>query len=274
MRISTFGLRLLLGVAGSSLPLAFAGSLSVQVGDGQIDGRSIEPYGYVWRQCSFSEGVWGDGGTVTERATESRDDVREHLVVEQETHMPNGVRVVSITHFDRVTLAPLRVATDAAGPDGQPLANSRYVLGPDGYHGEKHHGDASQSVSGPVSSREYHGMNLGLALATLDLSDGMSVELPVSMLSMDATYKAIATVNGSESLVVAGRRVQAWLVDVEWRHLGIGDVYPPGPDASGGRYWIVTDPPTGVPHVLRYKTDTYAIEIEPRVCPRSDTSDS
>jgi len=56
-------------------------------------------------------------------------------------------------------------------------------------------------------------------------------------------------------------------VDVEWHHRESGDVYLPGPDASGGRYWIVTEPPAGFPYVPRYKTDTYAVEFVGGFCP-------
>ena len=53
----------------------------------------------------------------------------------------------------------------------------------------------------------------------------------------------------------------------KWHHRETGDIYPPGPDATGGRYWVVPDPPPGIPYVLRYKTDAYAVEFEREYCP-------
>ena len=64
-----------------------------------------------------------------------------------------------------------------------------------------------------------------------------------------------------------GRDVDVWLVDVEWHHLETGDIYAAGPDASGGRYWVVRNPPPGFPYVPRYKTDTYTIEFIADLCP-------
>ncbi len=44
---------------------------------------------------------------------------------------------------------------------------------------------------------------------------------------------------------------------------GITTVYPPGPDGSGGRYWVLSEKTAELPHVIRYKTDTYAVEFLP-----------
>ncbi len=43
----------------------------------------------------------------------------------------------------------------------------------------------------------------------------------------------------------------------------ITTVYPPGPDGSGGRYWVLSEKTAELPHVIRYKTDTYAVEFLP-----------
>ena len=43
-----------------------------------------------------------------------------------------------------------------------------------------------------------------------------------------------------------------------------------GPDASGGRYWVVPEPPDGFPYVPRYKTDTYAVEFVRNTCPAAE----
>ena len=36
------------------------------VGDGQIDGRKVEPFELTWQQCAFQDGQWISQGAVTE----------------------------------------------------------------------------------------------------------------------------------------------------------------------------------------------------------------
>ena len=65
-----------------------------------------------------------------------------------------------------------------------------------------------------------------------------------------------------------GQPIDAWLIDIE-RHLQeLGDIYPPGPDASGGRYWVVPNAPDGFPYVPRYQMDTYTVEFIEGICPK------
>lgn len=97
--------------------------------------------------------------------------------------------------------------------------------------GESRRGDEVTNLGGQVDSSMWHGNALGLVLATIDTS------------------------------------VEVLLVDVEWHHNESGDVYPLGPNASGGRYWIVTDPPPGIPYVPQYRTDTYLVSTLLDGCP-------
>jgi len=112
----------------------------------------------------------------------------------------------------------------------------------------------------------WHGGALGLPLATL-AADRYPIEFASSMMAFDGTYRTIATLHGTEMLDHDGDAVEALLVDVEWHHHETGDVYAPGPDASGGRYWLVIDPPDGFAHVPQYKTDTYLVSTLIDACP-------
>ena len=246
---------------------ALAKPTLIEVGDGKIDGNKIEPYEFTWHQCSMQENTWVDGGTLVEKTVEENESGRRVLRHEQTTTRPNGVRSVAITWFDRDSLAPLRMQATHYGSDGNTLASNEFLLNEKGYKGSKTRGEQTENVSGEVSSTQYHGMAFGLPFATLDLPGDLPVEVPASMISFDATYTVIATLGGQEKMTINGKTVDAYYVDVEWHHLGLGDVYPPGPDASGGRYWVVNNPPEGVPYVPRYKTDTYAVEVVPSVCP-------
>jgi len=247
--------------------ILLAGPIIVEVGDGTIRGSAIEPYAYTWRQCMKKEGAWVDGGAMHERMTRVTEDGREYLRHEQDSQRPDGGGSASVTYFDAETLGPLRVEVKAHDAEGNSRGAARYALTPDGYSGSKTRGDQSKVVSGKLSSNMYHGMAFGLALAAVEKETELPIQMPASMLSFDASYRVIATSAGVEELVIGDRSVTAQLVDVEWHHIESGDVYPPGPDASGGRYWIVSNPPDGVPYVPRYQTDTYAVEITRDICP-------
>ncbi len=251
-------------------PLLLAEPTVIQMGDGQVDGLLIRAYQQVWRQCSFKEGEWVDGGTFTETAIEVKDGQRL-LRVEQGTERPDGTRSYTIVHFDRSTLSPLLMETRVHDSNDKEVGSTNYVLTADGYVGQLVRGKDTQDVAGSaVTSDQFLGSNFGLVLATLNPEEDFPLELPASMIRFDAGYRVIASVAGRETLDMPHGPVQSWMIDVEWHHLELGDIYPGGPDASGGRYWIVPNPPAGVPYVPRYKTDTYAVEFIPGTCPKTD----
>ncbi len=246
--------------------LAIAQPTVITVGDGQVDGSRIQPYEYTWIQCSKQGDSWIDGGTLTERVKAIELTDKNLLQIQQETARPNGAYSRSATYLDHASLSPRRIELHVYDAKNQQRAAMSYELGTDGYTGTKTKGDDRELLSGSVTSNFYHGMHLGLPLATLDLPGDLPAEMPASMISFDATYRVIATDAGSETMQIGDKYVEAQMIDVEWHHLDLGDVYPPGPDASGGRYWVVPDPPEGVPYVPRYKTDSYAIEFVADTC--------
>ena len=263
LRASSGSLALIICLGASA---ADTEATKIVMGDGQIDGTAIAPYEARWRQCNKQGDAWVNNGSVIERATEIQRDRRTLLRLEQETHLPNGVRARSVTLFDRATLAPLSVESRARNLDDETLGSASYIYEEDGYTGKRARGDSQQTVMGEASSKMYRGMNFGLALATLDPATQLPAKLSASMVSMNATYDVIVTYAGTDTFEFEGKKIEAWMADIEWHHLGLGDVYPPGPDASGGRYWIVSNPPEGFPYVARYQTDTYVVEFQTGVC--------
>lgn len=250
-------------------PLAAAVTV-IQPGDGQVDGTRIRPYQQIWRQCSRQDGAWVDGGTFAETLIEVKDGERMWRL-EQSSERPDGRRGQTVIHYDRRSLSPLRMESRQFGPDDTELASASYSFDAQGYKGQVIRGDETREVSGDaVTSQQFPGGNFGLALATLDPEKDFPAELPSSMVQFDAGYRVIATVAGQEALETASGSVDAWLIDVEWHHLGTDDVYPGGPDQSGGRYWVVPRPPQGFPYVPRYQTDTYAVEFVQGTCPASN----
>ncbi|MGI9234852.1 MAG: hypothetical protein ACR2RD_14555 [Woeseiaceae bacterium] len=238
---------------------ALAG-IKMVIGDGLIDGARLEPYELIWRQCSFQDGLSQPQGTLSEALVVIGDVVRHR----QSTVQPNGAVSRSDTYFERSTLAPLRMEVEAT-MDGSRLVYVEREFDADGYTGFTMQGDQSKTLQGSISANMLHGGAMGLPLAAMNFQEE-PVEFLASMVGFDATYTVNAEWVGREMLEFDGQKIESWLIDVEWHHRESGDVYPPGPDASGGRYWVVPSPPEGYPYVPRYKTDTYAVEFDTHFC--------
>lgn len=232
------------------------------MGDGVVRGERVNAYEFTWLQCTKQDDGWFDAGPLTESFVSVGSESR----LTQRTTQSNGVASRSTTFFARASMAPLRMEQAVTGPDGEVLASSSRVLNEDGYSGTSRRGDQVTDLGGSVSSNMWHGNALGLVLATIDPSS-YPVEFASSMIAFDGTYRTIATLAGRETMDVRGKAVEVLLVDVEWHHNETGDVYPPGPNASGGRYWLVPDPPAGIPYVPQYRTDTYLVSTLLKDCP-------
>lgn len=247
------------------IAMAASANNTMSVGDGQIDGAKLKPYRLVWQQCSLQDGAWQNQGKLTEELVLIGDDTLRHR---QLSTQPDGVIGQSTVYFRRASFAPLRMEVDAT-KEGETLFHAERVLNSGGYTGVVVRGDNTRTLQGTISSNMLHGGAMGLPLATMREQD-TPIEFPASMIGFDGSYDVVAQWSGKETLEFEGRKIEASLVDVEWHHRESGDVYPPGPDASGGRYWIVPNPPAGFPYVPRYKTDSYAVEFISDACPETD----
>lgn len=234
------------------------------MGDGTVNGERLEDYEFTWLQCAKQEDGWINAGPLTESFLWLNDEAR----LSQRAEQLNGIASVSTTFFDRATLAPRRMEQAVTGPDGTTLASSSRVLDEEGYSGVSRRGDEVSNLSGLVNSNMWHGNALGLVLATI-APETYPVEFASSMIAFDGTYRTIATLAGRETRNHRGSSVEMLWVDVEWHHNESGDVYPPGPEAAGGRYWIVPNPPSSMPYVPQYRTDTYVISTLLDNCPES-----
>ena len=114
---------------------------ALQLGDGQIDGRKLQPYELTWQQCALQDGQWQSSGSFVEQLEPIGDQVFRHRQINQR---PDGGRSVSTSFFDRQSMALLRVEGDLYGPDGQLAAHSEYVFDSDGYKGRKRRGEESK----------------------------------------------------------------------------------------------------------------------------------
>ncbi len=250
----------------SVLLIAQAGDLTgtpASIGDNQVDGRKIAHYDLTWSQCAFQNNEWTAMPALRERV----DVITDHILrVAQYTKAPDGNRVNSTAYYDRQTFAPIRMEQHVAGASGDPVARVDRVFEEKGNQATIMQGDKTAARSGTIGNRLYHGGALGLPLATLNYTKAPFL-MNASMINFNATYKLWITLAGTEKLTYEDQELQVSLVDVEWHHNEAGDVYPPGPDASGGRYWVIQEPSAGLPYILRYKTDTYAVEFLKDICP-------
>ena len=232
------------------------------VGDGQIDGTKLAEYEHTWFQCTLVDKEWVSQPALTERLQRISDSV---LRLRHKSDLDQETRVRVDMYFDRESFAPLFQEQEVLRGTETMVYRERKIEA-DGYYGIDSQGGAVKEVRGKISSAMLHGGAMGLPLATLPYQ-GEPLTFAAAMLSFDGTYEVTADWVGTDELQHEGKTIELWLIDVAWLHHETGDTYPPGPDASGGRYWIANSPPTGVPYVIRYKTDTYAVEFEKAVCP-------
>ena len=234
------------------------------VGDGQIDGARITPYELTWYQCMLHEGSWVNLPPLTERLDVIDGDT---IRLTQNSTRPDGGTSRGTTLSDLHSFAPQKMEFVSRDAAGTVLGSAKYQFDKDGYRGQKEQAGKSKEVSGALNSSMLNAMTMGLPLATLPWQD-TPLTFTASMINFDGTYDVIATWTQEEKLDSPdGEQVKVWLLDIEWHHRESGDVYPPGPDSSGGRYWVVPKPTAGMPAVLRYKTDTYAVEFNRKYCP-------
>ena len=236
-------------------------SRTVELGDGSIDGEGLTPYKLRWQQCSWQDGEQVAGAPLIEALVVINDFTYR---LRQISDAGNGVRSQANVYLDRQTLAPQRLESEIVR-NGERVRGMSVRFASGGYEGTRTGPDGDSDVTGAASNTMLHGMALGLPLAAMGPQD-TAIRVGASMVAFDATYDVTATWVGPDELLHDGQVVESWMVDVDWHHRENGDRYPPGPDASGGRYWVVSDPPSGFPHVPIYKTDTYAVEFVSRFC--------
>lgn len=240
---------------------AIADNTIIPMGDERIDGRQIKPYEHTWKQCAVQDGQWSSQGELTEQAVVIGDLLR----LRQTTHRPDGGETVATHYLKHASLSPLRSEARHSTPDGKVAAQIAHKIGGQGYQSTIQQGGQTQNKQGKINTSMFNGIVMGLPIATLDTSL-YPAEISASMLVYDAVYRVILTDAGTDTLSFNGQEVETRMIDVEWHHLGQGDIYPPGPDASGGRYWVNNNPPEGFPYVAKYKTDTYAVEFIADTC--------
>ncbi|NKB88436.1 MAG: hypothetical protein GKS06_09460 [Acidobacteria bacterium] len=102
-------------------------------------------------------------------------------------------------------------------------------------------------------------------MAALPLRQGFRARVPVMMAGGGGKYWAVPHVVGSTNFDPGnGDRLEAWVVELDWWGMGKdGAMFFPGGGANdtggtGGKYWILKNPPAGTPAVVRVRTEVDA----------------
>ncbi len=231
-------------------------------GAGAVEGRRIGAYEARWSQKMLQDGEWAEIGRIEEKATLSRHDGTEVLEHSQTLDWQGQPRTVNTMIFDRASLLPRRLERKIV--DGPPEAPTSivYSFGDREIKGEALIAEETKSFAIETPGPMFDGLTFGLVLAALPLKDGFVAELPATMPQMRANYSVRAEVVGKERITTpGGGSVEAWVVATAWKDLASGEVSPGGADASGGAYFVVPNPPKGMPYVPMYVNESLKIEL-------------
>jgi hypothetical protein len=230
----------------------------VLVGDGTVDGGRLQAFDGLWD--SYQRGEPDVRRGRFREHFELHDDEMGSQWVHEQLIFRGDVSVgAAVLRLDPSTLAPVKLVQHFADhPQG--IQRIQLDFDASGYTRRTTTDgiEAEDRVELPVAA--YYGNSFGLAVAALPLTDGYRARLPSVFPAWDGLYWLELTVVGraerSLSDEAGGQSVEVFLVDADWLNVNDGSIYPPGPDASGGRYEIVVDPMPGQAPVWRYISDT------------------
>ncbi len=234
------------------------------VGDPRIDGTRLEPYAGAWRVFTLGKGASAtDPASARSRGVSLQSLQRDELdgrpvwrrtVVRRSA---DGEELMSATVWlDVATLRPLRAA--ARQPDGTEIG---FVYDWEDY---AIRAIGSEEEAPPIVTLDLAMLEAAahdVWMAALTYEDGFTARIPVIMASSGAKHWAVPRVVGTEPVELGdGRRLEAWVVSLDWWGMGGDSSYFPGvrPDGSvgsGGKYWILKDPPRGLGRVFRVRTE-------------------
>lgn len=100
-------------------------------------------------------------------------------------------------------------------------------------------------------------------MAALPLREGYVGRIPAIFGATGTKYWAVPRVVGSEPIDLGdGKPLAAWVVELDWWGMGAANTAENhsvgggvnGTAGPGGKYWVLKDPPRGVPAVVRIRT--------------------
>jgi hypothetical protein len=231
------------------------------VGNGAIDGTRLKPYTDVAFSIGGTdkEGPLETGEQIRAAATRlmtlraDRRDGRDVWVRSFSTTRAGDPAVVAQGEIvlDRRTLAPL----SSSMGQGDSMTSFEY----DWQTYE------IRSSSGDAESLDLLSLEAGAHEAwvgAIDWTAETRVMIPTILAGGGGKWWAVPHVTGTEDIDLGdGELRRAWVVEMDWWGMGADhDVFTPGggPNGSagqGGKYWVLMDPPVGVPPVVRIQTE-------------------
>ncbi len=235
------------------------------VGDPRINGLSLEPYEGVWavgtvgkdRQLRLGERI--EATNLSQQKLERVElDGREvwRRTIIQKVAESGAELITAFMYMELVSLRPIRAM--ASQPSGTRIGYEYdwddHVIRPFG----------AADDTPPIMSMDLEMLEAAAHeswMAALPYRDGFSAKIPVMMASAEAKYWAVPRVVGTEEVDLGdGIDHEAWVVELDWWGIGGDTSYFPGggrndSGGTGGRYWILKDPPPGVGRVFRVRTE-------------------
>ncbi len=234
------------------------------VGSSRVDARDL-----AGRSATMSLGATDKSGPL---ALGARIQAGAHQESHLETVMEAGRKILRRTtkvsragsddvlatatiDMDAVTLLPLVARTSRQGVESTIEYDwERYVVVRDGQR------ESAISLDLPMFEVGAH----DVWMAALPLTEGFVGRLPMIFAATGTKYWAVPRVVGSEPIDIGdGESREAWVVELDWWGMGAHDTEDNrssggGPNQTagpGGKYWVLKDPPAGVPHVVRIQTE-------------------
>ena len=231
------------------------------IGNELVDGTKIQTYSGVWKQYTIQKGERIDNGFIRETGRMISFEDKQVFAQQQEIENAQGKKVTRQIILDRYTLKPIKIDTQIDAGRENNKRGSVVIFHDKGYVAQDVDEDGKiQSRSIMLPADMYYGMSFGGVIATLPLETGFKVRMPTVFPSWDGMYWLELTVAAEETVQAPDDETLAvYRVDAEWLNLADGEIYPAGPNSSGGAYYILKNNHKDIPRVWRYVTDTYEV---------------
>jgi hypothetical protein len=235
------------------------------VGDPRINGLILEPYEGTWavgtihkdRQLRLAERI--EASNLSQQKLERVElDGREvwRRTIIQRAADTGEELITALIYMELVSLRPIRAL--ASQPNGARVGYEydwdQHVIRPFGAADDRP----------PLMSMDLEMLEAAAHeawMAVLPYRNDFTAKIPVMMASAGAKYWAAPRVVGTEEVDIGdGIDREAWVVELDWWGMGSDTSYFPGggrndSGGTGGKYWILKDPPPAVGHLFRVRTE-------------------
>ncbi len=225
-----------------------------------VDPNRLKPFHAHWVQKQTQDGEQQLSPiTIEEQLSRNGDG---HWVHQQTMHhAEKSIKVYHSRTFDQHSMRLMNQSTQYENAPPKAPKSLSYELFNNHFTGLVTAADNSiTEIKHPLSMPMFDGQIAGLAMAALPLATDKKWSMPMTIPTMKAEFWLEASVTGKQSMAAHnGQQVEVWVVDALWHNLTDGDVYPGGPEHSGGTYYITVDQQPGQPVVMAYANNSTVI---------------